>query len=78
MSVENQSNGRLRLACDRDWCGRKFSPREPIATAKALRWRALNYGWLTEPEPEKQPSIPGVDDAARKVRDVCPECRRGT
>lgn len=75
MSVERKNTG-LRLACDGDWCSRKFSPKTTIADPKALRWRATMHGWLTQPEPEKQPSIPGVDAAARKLRDLCPECRR--
>lgn len=69
-------NGGLRLACDGDWCGRKFSPRRNITAARALREHALSYGWLTEPAPQQQPSIPGVDDPARKLRDICPVCRR--
>lgn len=78
MSVERKGNGALRLACDGDWCTRKFVPQTAFTVAKELRWRATMYGWLTEPEPQKQPSIPGVDTAATKVRDLCPECRRGT
>lgn len=78
MSVERKGNGSLRLACDGDWCSRKFSPQTPFEDAEALRWRAIMYGWLTRPIPQKQPSIPGVDAATPKVRDLCPECRKGT
>jgi hypothetical protein len=77
VSVGRQASGALRLACDGDWCDRKFSPKRAAADPKALRWRATMYGWLTTPQPEQQPSIPGVDMAATaKVRDFCPECRR--
>ena len=77
MSLGKQPNGSLRLACDGDWCPRKFSPKKAAADAQALRWRATLYGWLTSPEPKQQPSIPGIGDgAAAKVRDLCPECRR--
>jgi hypothetical protein len=76
VSVEQKPGGGLRLACDDEWCGKKFSPQKAIADAKDLRWRATCYGWLTEPAPTQQPSIPGVDDASRKLRDLCPECRR--
>lgn len=76
MSAEQKPGGGLRLACDGDWCGKKFSPHSAIATASDLRWRATSYGWLTEPERKKQPSIPGIDAAATIVRDLCPDCRR--
>lgn len=76
MSVERRVGGKLRLACDGDWCTKKFSPHASFAEASELRWRATMYGWLTEPAPQQQPSIPGVDAVARKVLDLCPECRR--
>jgi hypothetical protein len=77
VSVERKGAGGLRLACDGDWCAKKFSPQITIAEPKALRWRATMYGWLTRPEPQQQPTIPGVDaGAAAKLRDLCPECRR--
>lgn len=69
-------NGSLRLACDGEWCARKFSPRRHFTTARPLRDHAINYGWLTKPALQKQPTIPGVDDASRALRDLCPECRR--
>jgi len=77
VSVEQKGNGALRLACDGDYCARKFSPQTAFTDARELRWRAVLYGWLTQPEPKKQPTIPGiVDGAPSKVRDLCPECRR--
>lgn len=78
MSVERKPGGGLRLACDGEWCPRKFSPKATAVTrANDLRWRATLYGWHAEPEPKMQPSIPGVDSGApSKVRDLCPECRR--
>ena len=77
MSVEQKPGGGLRLACDGDWCSKKFSPQRRMVQAKDLRWRATSYGWLTEPEPKKQPTIPGVDVAAvDRVVDLCPDCRR--
>jgi hypothetical protein len=76
VSVQQKPGGGLRLACDDDWCEKKFSPQANIATAKDLRWRATTYGWLTaDPAPVQQPSIPGVDSGG-PVRDLCPECRR--
>lgn len=77
MSVERKGVG-LRLACDGDWCSRKFSPQTTFTDPKELRWRATMYGWKTQPEPKQQPSIPGIDDvgAPAKVLDLCPECRR--
>ena len=78
MSVQQKPGGGLRLACDGDWCDKKFSPTSaPIAIPADLRWRATMYGWLTEPEPKKQPSLPGVAAVATIVRDLCPGCRRG-
>jgi hypothetical protein len=76
VSVERKGSGSLRLACDGDWCSRKFSPQTEFLDPHELRWRAITYGWLTEPAPQQQPSIPGIDAAAPKVRDLCPECRR--
>jgi hypothetical protein len=77
MSVDRQENGALRLACNGDWCSRKFSPKRACADVASLRWRATMYGWLTsQPEAKQQPSIPGIDDGAAKLRDLCPECRR--
>lgn len=76
MSVERKQGVGLRLACDGEWCSRKFSPKATVADAADLRWRATLYGWLTEPCPEKQPTLPGVGTAVT-VRDLCPECRRG-
>jgi hypothetical protein len=76
MSVQHRANGWPRLACDGEWCARKFSPRQHIASAKRLREYAIQYGWLTQPAPQQQPSIPGIDDNARPLRDLCPECRR--
>ncbi len=78
MSVENKHNGGLRLACDGDFCSRRFSPKTTSADAIDLRWRAVMYGWLVQSEPKQQPTIPGVVDGAAKLRDLCPECRRGT
>lgn len=76
MSVEIKGAGGLRLACDGDWCAKKFSPQVTFTDPKALRWRATMYGWLTHPERLRQPTIPGVDAGAAKLRDLCPECRR--
>lgn len=77
MSVQHKGNGALRLACDGEWCARKFSPVTPITDVKTLRWRATLYGWLVQPEPKQQPSIPGIGDgAAAARRDLCPECRK--
>ena len=73
--TEKMSNGGLRLACEGDWCDRKFSPRRHFTKPRDIRAHAISYGWLTEPAPEQQPSIPGVDSGG-PVRDLCPECRR--
>lgn len=77
MSVERKASGGFRLACDGDWCSRKFSPKATFTDAGELRWQATLYGWLTQPAPQQQPSIPGVDMAG-PLRDLCPECRRST
>lgn len=77
MSVERRDNGSLRLACDGEWCAKKFSPKTSRVVDPAfLRERAADYGWRVEPLTEKFPQLPGVAPPPSAVRDLCPICRR--
>lgn len=62
MSVEEKSDGTLRLRCDVAPCERKFVPRKRFTESVQLRLRAALYGWLT-------------DQPDRDGRDRCPEHR---